>query len=95
MEKYGDVDHQIKKTRVDRMLSQVTKNQIDAIVQQIKVMRENEEILVGVHGKEEYDGMIAALVVKMPGVEQVVSQKKTPLVDLMQTPTSGDDDDDK
>jgi hypothetical protein len=29
-------------------------------VQQIKVLRENEEILVGVHGKEEYDGMIGA-----------------------------------
>jgi hypothetical protein len=30
---------------VDDMHSQVTKNQIDAIVQQIKVMWENEEIL--------------------------------------------------
>ena len=95
VEKYGDVDHQIKKARVDGMRSQVTKNQIDAIVQQIKVMRENEEILVGIHGKEEYDGMIAALVLKMPGVKQVASQKKTPLVDLMQTPTrDGDSDDD-
>ena len=75
--------------------SQVTKNQIDAIVQQIKVIRENEEILAGVHGKEEYNGMIAALVIKMPGVEQVISRKKPPLVDLMQTPTSGDDDDDE
>ena len=53
------------------------------------------EILVGIHGKEEYDGMIAALVLKMPGVEQVVSHKKAPLVDLMQTPTSGDSDDDE
>ena len=34
--------------------------------------------------------MIAALVIKMPGVEQVVSRKQPPLVDLMQTP---DDDD--
>ena len=38
--------------------------------------------------------MIAALVIKMPGVKQVVSRKQPPLVDLMQTPTSGDDDDD-
>ena len=52
------------------MRSQVTKNQIDAIVQQIKVMRENEEILVRVHGKEEYESMIVVLVVKMSGVEQ-------------------------
>ena len=94
VEKLGNVDHQIKKARVDGMCSQVAKNQINAIVQQIKVMRENEEILVGVHGKNEYDRMIAALVIKMPGVEQVVLRKQTPLVDLMQTPTSGDDDDD-
>ena len=96
VEKYGDVDHQIKKARVDGMRLQVTKNQIDAIVQQIKVMRENEEILVGIHGKEEYDGMMVALVLKMPGVELVASQKKTPLIDLMQTPMrdcdSNDDD---
>ena len=72
----------------------MTKNQIDAIVQQIKVMRENEVILVGIHGKKECDSMIVALVLKMPGVEQVVYQKKDPLVDLMQTPTSGDSDDD-
>ena len=94
VEKYGDVDHQIKKARVDGMRLQVAKNQIDAIVQQIKVMQKNEEILVGVHGKKEYNRMIAALVKKMPGVEQVVSRKKPPLVDQMQTPTSGDDDDD-
>ena len=95
VEKYGDVDHQIKKARVDGMRSQVTKKKIDAIVQQIKVMRENKEILVGVHGKEGYNGMIAALVFKMPGVEQVVSLKKAPLVDLMQTPTSSDSNDDE
>ncbi len=96
VEKLGVVDHQIKKARVDGMHSQVTKNQIDAIVQQITVMQENEEILVGVHGKKEYDRMIAALVIKMPGVEQVVSRKQPPpLVDLMHTPSSrGDDDND-
>jgi hypothetical protein len=39
VEKLGDVDHQIKKARVDGMRSQVAKNQIDAIVQQIKIIR--------------------------------------------------------
>ena len=94
VEKLGDVDHQIKRARVDGMRSQVAKNQIDAIVQQIKVMRENEEILVNVHGKKEYDRMIAALVIKMPGIEQVVSRKQPPLVDLMQTPDDDDNDND-
>ena len=46
VQKYGDVDHQIKKARVDGMHSQVTKNQIDAIVQQIKVMQENRKFLL-------------------------------------------------
>ena len=97
VEKLGDVDHQIKKARVDGMLLQVRKNQIDAIVQQIKVMREDEEILVGVHGKEEHNSMIVVSVVKMPGVEQFVSCKKAPakMVDLMHTPTSGDSNDDE
>ena len=39
------------------------------------MMRENEEILVGVHGKKEYVRMIAALVIKMPGVEQVACRE--------------------
>jgi hypothetical protein len=41
--------------------------------------------------------MIAASVVKMPGVEQVVSRKKAPakMVDLMHTPTRGDSNDDE
>jgi hypothetical protein len=59
VEKYGDVYHQIKKARVDGMRSQVAKNQIDAIdaiVQQIKVMRENEEILVGNMGRRSTTG---------------------------------------
>ncbi len=95
--KYGDVDHQIIKARVDGVHSQVTKNQIDAIVQQTKVMWENKDILVGVHGKEEYNSMIVAFVVNMPGVEQVVSPNEAPakMVDLMRTPTSGDSDDDE
>jgi hypothetical protein len=55
VEKLGDVDHQIKKARVDGMLLQVSKNQIDAIVQQIKVIREDEEILVWEGGAQQND----------------------------------------
>jgi hypothetical protein len=32
MEKYGDVDHQMKKVRVDGMLSLIEKNKVDALV---------------------------------------------------------------
>ena len=36
----------LEKARVDGMCSQVTKNQIDAVVQQIKVMQENRKFLL-------------------------------------------------
>ncbi len=47
VEKYGDGDHQIKKRRVlGIMQSVVEKNNVDAIVSQIAVMRQMEEICV-------------------------------------------------
>ena len=54
-EKYGDVDHQIKKARVDGMHLQVTKNQIDAIVQQIRVMQGNSCRDTWEEGVQQYD----------------------------------------
>ena len=44
VEKNGDVDHQMKKVRVDGMRSQVEKNIVKWIVSQINVMRDNAEI---------------------------------------------------
>ncbi len=43
MEKYGDVDHQMKKVKVAGMQSVAKKNQVDAIVSQINVMRVCED----------------------------------------------------
>ena len=45
VEKYGDVDHQAKKEKVDGMRSVIDKNRVDAIMSQISVMRGLEEIL--------------------------------------------------
>ena len=47
MEKYGDVDHQSKKAKVDGMRSVIDKNRVDAIMLQISVMRGLEEVYVG------------------------------------------------
>ena len=54
VEKYGDVDHQSKKAKVDGMRSVIDKNRVDAIMSQISVMRGLEEIYVGRMGREEY-----------------------------------------
>ena len=47
VEKYGDVDHQSKKAKVDGMRSVIDKNRVDAIMSQISVMRSLEEVYVG------------------------------------------------
>ena len=47
VEKYGDVDHQSKKAKVDGMRSVIDKNRVDAIMLQISVMRGLEVVYVG------------------------------------------------
>ena len=44
VEKYGDVEHQTKKAKVDGMRSVIDKNRIDGIMSQISVMRGLEDI---------------------------------------------------
>ncbi len=53
VEKYGDVDHQSKKAKVDGMRSVIDKNRVDAIMLQISVMRGLEEIYIGRMGRDE------------------------------------------
>jgi uncharacterized protein YlbG (UPF0298 family) len=71
VEKYGDVDHQIKKARVLGMQSVVEKNNVDAIVSQIAVMRQMEEIYVKRMGRDVFEQQIVNLMGKMPGMEKV------------------------
>ena len=79
MEKYGDVDHESKKAKVDGMRSVIDKNKVDAIMSQISVMRGLEEIYVNRMGREEYERRLVNLANQMPGM-------------MEQTPSQGDDD---
>ena len=45
VEKYGDVDHQIKKFRVEGMQSQVLKNRVDAIKTHVDAIRTQIELM--------------------------------------------------
>ena len=68
MEKYGDVDHQSKKAKVDGMRSVIDKNRVDAIMSQISVMRGLEEVYVGRMGRNEYKRLLVNLANQMPGM---------------------------
>jgi len=81
VEKYGDVDHQSKKAKVDGMRSVIDKNRVDGIMSQISVMRGLEEIYVGRMGREEYEHWLVNLANQMPGMIE-----KTPQGDDLFTP---------
>ena len=74
VEKYGDVDHQAKKAKVDGMRSVIDKNRVDAIMSQISVMRGLEEIYISRMGREEYERRLVNLVNQMPGMIENSSQ---------------------
>ena len=68
VETYGDVNHQMKKVRIDGMRLQVEKNIVESIVSQINVMRDNADIYKAMFGEEKYREKIAQLMNKLPGL---------------------------
>jgi hypothetical protein len=74
LEKYGDVDHQPKKAKVDGMRSVIDNNRVDAIMSQISVMRGLEEIYVGRMGRDEYERRLVNNANQMPGMMEQTPQ---------------------
>ena len=73
VEKFGDVDHQLKKIRVEGMQSQVLKNRVDAIKTnvdairiKIELMQKMESVYVRKMGQSKYDDMIVSLINQLP-----------------------------
>jgi len=91
IEKYGDVDHQIKKARVLGMQSVVEKNNVDAIVAQIAVMRQMEEIYVRRMGRDAFEQQIVNLMGKMPGMEKVTAPQQEVVSTPVDTPRIGNE----
>ena len=79
-ETHGDVDNQIKKARIEGMKSHVNKNDIEAIIAQVQIMRANEEILIGSLGKKQYNDQIVHLLGQLPGLNKSKSN------DVLETP---------
>ena len=68
IEKYGDVDHQAKKANMDDMCYTIDKNKVDAIMSQMSVMRQLEDVYVNKLGRDEYECQLVQLANQMPGM---------------------------
>jgi hypothetical protein len=87
IEKYGDVDHQIKKARVDGMRSQAEEIKVNTIIAQINVLRENEAIYKSMMCAVKYQEKMVQLMNQMPGMGEMEMA-----VDLSQLPNEDDKD---
>jgi hypothetical protein len=65
---YGDVEYQMKKACVDGMASQIDRNKMANINEQIKMMCDQEEMFVSAYGKDTYQSMILGLMNGLPGM---------------------------
>jgi uncharacterized protein YlbG (UPF0298 family) len=70
MEKFGDVEHQIKKARVDGMRSLIDKNKVDALVSQMNMLQQMKDVNVGIMGQEKYQAKLVHLMNQMPGMDE-------------------------
>ncbi len=84
VEKYGDVDHQLKKVQVEGLQLQVAKNRadavktrVDAIRAQIEMMQQMESVYVRKMGQDKYEDMIVLLMNQMPGMETTLNISMT------------------
>jgi hypothetical protein len=66
-ERYGNINHQIKKAKVQGMQSSVEKIAVDSIIAQINVMQHNKEEYILIYGEEKYTSFIVNLLRQLPG----------------------------
>jgi len=67
VEKYGDVDHQLKKVRLSGMQAHTEKTIVNTINTQIKNLKENADVYKSVHGEKAYNELLVSLISKMTG----------------------------
>ena len=88
---YGDVEYQMKKARVEGMASQIDRNKIANINEQIKMMRDQEEMFVSAYGEDTYRSMILGLMNGLPGLMK--QQKDVTAVDMEELDDDNNDND--
>jgi uncharacterized protein YlbG (UPF0298 family) len=70
VEKYGNIDHQMKKARVVRMQAHVEKILVDTTQTQIKNLRENADVYKSVHCEQGYNKLLVSLINTITGSNQ-------------------------
>jgi hypothetical protein len=90
---YGNVDHELKKAKVDRMCSQVEKNLVKSIISQINVMRQNEEIYKTMLGMTKFQEKIVQLMNKLPGLATTENAAPADFIDMTNDGDINDDAD--
>jgi hypothetical protein len=76
-ERYGDVDHAIKKARVAGMQLHAEKIAVDTIISQVNILRENAKFYKEFNGKERYKSMIVNLLNQLPGVPKLAKMESS------------------
>jgi hypothetical protein len=76
---HGDIEYNMKKARIEGMNSQIDKNNIANIFEQIKMMKDQEEMLVMAYGRDTYKSMVLGLMNGLPGLkkQQLPQEDKT------------------
>jgi hypothetical protein len=67
VEKYGDVDHELKKVRLSGMKAHAEKIIVDTISTQIRNLKDNADVYKAVHGETGYNNLLVSLISKMTG----------------------------
>ena len=70
VETHGDVEHQIKKERIQGMRSHVAKIDIDAIIAQVSALRDYKDVLIGSLWRQAYNAYIVHLLGQLPGLSK-------------------------
>ncbi len=97
-EKYGDIDHQLKKVRLlSGMQAHAEKIIVDTISTQIKNLKENADVYKSVHGETGYNNLLVSLISKMTdgGTRKTSGGTPTSVFALSSGEQMLDDDDDE
>jgi hypothetical protein len=78
MDRYGEVEFEAKKAKVDGMRSVIDKNRVDALMTQISVMRSLKEFYINRLGRDEYERQIVNLANQMPGMTAIETPGRGP-----------------
>jgi hypothetical protein len=78
VEKYGDVDHQLKKVRLSGMQAHAKKIIVDIISTQIKNLKKNADVYKAIHGETVYNNLLVSLISKMTGGGSTTNSGGTP-----------------